>query len=837
VIRRALRLVLRQRVAVSLAALVVLVGVVAAPLRFADEAGFRAVVGTGLGPLESLHNLWSPLTFTLFADGPLEYLAALGGILGLVGLAERLMGRWRTVVGFVVTPAVGAVLGMAVQATNVAELGAWNDGIPVIDPVSPVVGTLLMASAWANQLWRRRIRIVGFAGLLVMTLYSGSTVDVIRLFTALAGLVLGVVLVPVGQRVLRWVRSSQHEARSLFAALLLVSAVGPFVAIASGVPWGPLHPLGLLFRERISSESTDDCGAGLATRACVHALAVARLDGPGPVLLSMLPLLLLALAAYGLLRGRLVAAWLAILVNLYFAGLAVFYYAFLPVVPDGGQLRRLTHEGTLLPIALSVILPLALAATVALSLQHFPVRPSRGTLRRYLGTIGSTAVGCAVLYVGGGTLVASQFEPPVTTVALLLDLPERFVPTGYLHLRGLEFLPSGPLAGALYNGIGPAFWTVLLVASAAVIYGAAGRTKASDLSRVRALLKTTGGDGTQSYMATWQGNEYWFLPDGSAAVAYRIVNDVAITMGGPIGCPERRRESLTAFAEFCRQHGWSPVFYGISAEVRSELQEIGWMSAPIGDDAVLEPARVTMTGKKWQDVRSSLNRADRAGIVAEQTSWDRLGLPARTQVEVISEEWVSGRNLPEMGFTLGGLDELRDPEVQLLLAVAPGGRIQAVTSWLPTYRGGEVIGWTLDFMRRRPDSMNGVVEFLIARMVQLSAERGIEFVSLSAAPLAGLATEPGEQELTPRMLAFLGRRLESLYGFKSLLAFKIKFQPTFSPLFLAFPDPMLLPAVGIAVARAYLPSMTFQQSVVLIRSLMRTGEETTPLPPERVPAA
>ncbi len=60
-----------------------------------------------------------------------------------------------------------------------------------------------------------------------------------------------------------------------------------------------------------------------------------------------------------------------------------------------------------------------------------------------------------------------------------------------------------------------------------------------------------------------------------------------------------------------------------------------------------------------------------------------------------------------MGFTLGSLDELRDRDVRLLLAVGPDERIEAVTSWMPSWTDGEITGWTLDFMRRRTDGPTG----------------------------------------------------------------------------------------------------------------------------------
>ena len=96
-------------------------------------------------------------------------------------------------------------------------------------------------------------------------------------------------------------------------------------------------------------------------------------------------------------------------------------------------------------------------------------------------------------------------------------------------------------------------------------------------------------------------------------------------------------------------------------------------------------ARLVFTGKKWQDVRTALNKAAKVGITAEWITFCSAPLAITDQVRAISEEWVADKGMPEMGFTLGGLDELTDDEVRCLIAVDADRAVHRVTSWLPVY--------------------------------------------------------------------------------------------------------------------------------------------------------
>jgi lysylphosphatidylglycerol synthetase-like protein (DUF2156 family) len=184
------------------------------------------------------------------------------------------------------------------------------------------------------------------------------------------------------------------------------------------------------------------------------------------------------------------------------------------------------------------------------------------------------------------------------------------------------------------------------------------------------------------------------------------------------------------------------------------------------------------------------------------------------QVRAISETWVSDKGLPEMAFTLGGVEEALDPAVRVGLAVDTDGTVHGVTSWLPIYdAGGECAGWALDVMRRLPDGFRPVTEFLIASACLAYQEEGCRLVSLSGAPLAhsGERDDPSGLE---KLLDTLGAALEPVYGFQSLEAFKAKFQPRHQSLSMVYHDEAQLPRVALALTRAYLPDASIRELAV-----------------------
>ncbi|WP_207555781.1 bifunctional lysylphosphatidylglycerol flippase/synthetase MprF [Intrasporangium flavum] len=369
--------------------------------------------------------------------------------------------------------------------------------------------------------------------------------------------------------------------------------------------------------------------------------------------------------------------------------------------------------------------------------------------------------------------------------------------------------------------------------------GQGGHAGADDRDTAIALLEQHGGT-TTSWMGTWEDND-WFLlpadaphaattPDGGDAsgwplgyLAHQVHRGVAVALGDPVAADaDTRARVLAAFVDDQESRGHQVCFFSVSEEVRAWGADRGYRSVTVAEEALIDLPALQFTGKRWQDVRTALNRAAKEGITYRQGHLAAMPRGVLSQVRAISELWVGDKGLPEMGFTLGGVDEALDPHTLVGLAVDTQHTVHGVTSWLPVHAGGGVVrGWTLDVMRRLPDGFRPVTEFLIASACLSFRDAGAEVVSLSGAPLAhaggadagadartdaGVGVEPLD-----RLLGGLGEALEPLYGFRSLESFKQKFSPRGVPLHLVFRDEAALPRIGLALTSAYLPGASMRE--------------------------
>jgi phosphatidylglycerol lysyltransferase len=369
------------------------------------------------------------------------------------------------------------------------------------------------------------------------------------------------------------------------------------------------------------------------------------------------------------------------------------------------------------------------------------------------------------------------------------------------------------------------------------------RDNTDDLQRlrVRRLLRLWGGQPI-SYFALLPDKRYLFSPESSLGkwcVAYRVVGRSAIVLGDPIGSPAFIEESIASFLSLCRLFDWQPSFYQVSGRYLSLYQRFGLKVIQIGQDAWIDLNSFSLRGKTFQDLRTSLNKMAKLGIEIESySSANDMDAYTTTELSAISSEWLLARHGVEKSFALGAFAPQTElfQDSRVFIARDRASRIVlGFVTFVPIFgnstperQSSHAVGWTLDLMRRRPDAINGIMEFLITSAAQQFQKEGAQEMSLGLSAMASSDGEddPRESELFARARQLLFKRFHFSYSFDGLFSFKNKFGPCWQSRYLVYDGHARLLSTIYAILEAHSRRFLLLRIRGLFPHLERKVEET-----------
>ena len=282
-----------------------------------------------------------------------------------------------------------------------------------------------------------------------------------------------------------------------------------------------------------------------------------------------------------------------------------------------------------------------------------------------------------------------------------------------------------------------------------------------------------------------------FHPDEQAFLMYARRGRSLVALYDPIGPAQQRAEMIWQFRDLCDIHHARPVFYQVRAENLPYYMDIGLTAIKLGEEARVDLQRFDLEakGKEMKDLRYTWNRGTRDGLSLEIFE---PGQAPMDELKVISDAWLTGKNVREKGFSLGRFSE--DYLKHFRIAVIRfEGRPVAFANLLETF-GHDLA--SLDLMRAHPQAPKLTMEFMMVGLIQHYKSHGYARFSLGMVPLSGLQPRRGAP-LTQRLGSMVFRRGEQLYNFQGLRRFKDKFQPDWEPRYMAVPAG-LDPLVGLA---------------------------------------
>ena len=709
--------------------------------------------------------------------------------------AEWRLGSLRTLAVGVVSQLISVPLSIVLaRGIETVGLNRWGNDLlsdTFLTPIGFITGAAGFASALLPRLWRRRLRVSLIVLTATFVLYSGTMSDVL-------GIVAATLSITAGQLLFKPESAppSIRERRVLLAVGIACVAIGPAFVALDPMAEGPFSQITqLLWAPHLSAlEATQACTDSLTSTSCTAAVDLARAQGIGALVANIMPFIIQLVVCFGLMRGRVLAWWMAVITQV--LAIALLTY----------QLWDDSRLSYLLPNLVLVILPWLLALFMLLiNRSLFRIRENRAFFTRTI----VFAILASTLGAGLWILTASLHNtvPPANLADILAETPLRFVPAVVALILPHHVAPATMFSWFIYLWVGNAFWILLAVRLYLGFSRPVDPAQESDRDSARHLLESGTGDHL-SFMTLWKSNRYFF--HGDSYVAYRVSNGIALTLGAPVG-----RDISAEFERFASEQGWAVAWYSVNAQFADAHPQLKRLQ--VAEEAVLNCESVEFKGKKFQNVRTARNKAEKEGVSTRWTTWEELDIASTARISALSEDWVSDKALPEMGFTLGGLEEMTVTGTRLLLAESADGTLHGVTSWMPVYENGAITGYVLDVMRRNEHGFKGVIELLVSEAMLIAQSEGLAWISLSGAPLAGQPDEPNWLDVA---LNRIGEEVEPLYGFRTLAASKRKFQPEEHPWYLCYHDELKLPSIALATMHAYLPDMKTKDAVSAVKAWM-----------------
>ncbi|MEX2973853.1 phosphatidylglycerol lysyltransferase domain-containing protein [Streptomyces sp. C184] len=338
----------------------------------------------------------------------------------------------------------------------------------------------------------------------------------------------------------------------------------------------------------------------------------------------------------------------------------------------------------------------------------------------------------------------------------------------------------------------------------------AARLTDDDERQLRELLAKHGARDSLGYFALRRDKGAVFSPTGKAAVCYRVISGVMLASGDPIGDVEAWPGAIERFMEEARAHSWTPAVTGCS-ETGGQVwtRETGMDALELGDEAIVDVADFTLTGRAMRNVRQMVKRIERNGYRTQVRRVRDLEPAELARIQKAADAWRDTDTERGFSMALGRIDAVADGDAVIATAHLPAGEgeepgpygdLKAMQHFVPWGDSGI----SLELMRRDRSADPGMNELLIVAALQAAPDLKIEQVSLNFAVFRS-SLERGEKlgagpviRVWRGMLIFLSRwyQIESLYKFND------KFRPRWEPRFVVFRNSRDIPRIGLAALQA-----------------------------------
>ena len=278
--------------------------------------------------------------------------------------------------------------------------------------------------------------------------------------------------------------------------------------------------------------------------------------------------------------------------------------------------------------------------------------------------------------------------------------------------------------------------------------------------------------------------------DEQGALSWAGSGRTAFACGGVHGT--NSTALLKDFSQELRSAGYGrALLFPIGEDERSSCMAGGFPSVRAGMEAFIRKETFHLKGKHFVDLRQMLNRAQKRH---DLTVWEVNPVDGIHPLNQVYERWLLKRPTWTPMALVVGTPSFQAPLGRRYFAVGHRNEREP-KAFISLGPGWDGRGWGLDVMARDPNAPAGAMELVITRAATQLFDEGVEFFSLGAAPLfAGPHPALKPTHTLERIMGWIyaSRLANRFFHFEALARFKMKFAPTWNPVFIGlWPRPSI----------------------------------------------
>jgi phosphatidylglycerol lysyltransferase len=280
-------------------------------------------------------------------------------------------------------------------------------------------------------------------------------------------------------------------------------------------------------------------------------------------------------------------------------------------------------------------------------------------------------------------------------------------------------------------------------------------------SGMNSLSYLTISKNLKSYKGDWGGY-----------IGYKQLFKCAVILGDPIVQKKDLHEAIRDFKKNCISKNVHICIFLNTDYSKEVLIKEGFRGLFVGQEAIVDLNKFSISGKEGWSIRSSINYAKRNKMIVEEYN-QKENKCSFTEKELhrITKEWCQVRKMNELTFAFGHVD-FENLDSGRYFICKHKGRIVGFITYFPIYG---LNSYYLDLSRREINAPRGTIDYLIVKSFEVLKNEGIKKVYIGYSPAANSQNSLNNQNFITNFFILFRPWLNIFYPFKSEFFFKKKY--------------------------------------------------------------